>query len=137
DEEGEGGDDGQTHAFFGQHVSQAGEEDEQQADDDPAAVEAGDFEGDDEGNKVGGEGNDPEERDGGDVLGEIGSHGAELHGGDGGECEPEEAGAEGGVPPLDNRERWGNRFSAKGEGGAEQGVEEESGDPEVALGGEG
>jgi len=95
EEEADGEQDGEPHVDFGEHVAETAEHDEEEARDEPAAVEARRFKGNDEGKQIDDEREHPEHGDGRDILGQVAGDGAKLHGGSGGEEKPEQTGAEG------------------------------------------
>src|ERR1043166_1216368 len=66
----------------------------EQGNEDGPEVQPRGFEADDEGEEVDGERGDPEERNGGDVRGEVRRNGEEKHRSAGGEAEPDQADAE-------------------------------------------
>ena len=72
----------------GEHVGHAAEDEHEEAGEDAAMEKSRKPEGQDQGEQVDGEGQDPEERDGGDVGGEVYGDGAELHGGGHGQEDP-------------------------------------------------
>ena len=88
-EEEENGDaDGKADIGLRNRVAEAGQHHDEQTHDDAAAVERGKLEGEDEGKQVDGERKHPEQRDGGDVDGQVCRDGAQLHGGGHGKQKP-------------------------------------------------
>ena len=70
----------QRHVDLREHVGEAGEHDDEEAGDDAARQEPGKLEGENERDEIDREGKNPEQRDRGDVCGEITGDGAQLHG---------------------------------------------------------
>ena len=89
EEEQDGDADGEADVGLGDRVTEAGQHEDEKTHDDAAAVEGGELEGEDEGEEIDGEWEHPEQRDGGDVDGEVRGDGAQLHGGGHGKEKPE------------------------------------------------
>ena len=135
-EEEDGDADGEADVGLRDGVAEAGQHDDEETDDDAAAVERWEFEREDEGEEVDGQREHPEQRDGGDVDGEVAGDGAQLHGGGHGKQEPE---------PFRGgwclRSDWFpcasivgvRRAGLPGEDDAEDGVDEEAERPESSL----
>ena len=81
---------GQRYVDLGEHVAEAGEHDHEEARDDAARQEPGKLEGENERDEIDSERENPEQRDGGDVCGEITGDGAQLHGRAHGQQNPEQ-----------------------------------------------
>ena len=97
------------------------------------------LEGEDDGDEIDAEGENPEQRDGGDVGGEIAGDGAELHGGAHGEEDPEElvgerGGRGGGVVDGERVRRSGGGAGFGGQDDGEQSEDGKSAAPGEALG---